>query len=265
MNYLKQNLKAFWLFTDLKFKKVLTFKTNLILQTLGMFINNLALFSVWYLLLYRFGSINGYGMLELILITGFVAVFYAFFFWFFGGVAKLGEYLNQDRFLDLQLYPVSPLTILLTKGGNASQLGDFVQGFVFLAIYAAYNPASIPILIIGVFLVTFGLLGVMLFFNSIIFFNPKIVDVFTQLIQNIYLGASQYPSQNFQGLFKFILYAILLIPIVAFPIEAARGFMSPTVLLWTVLTVIGINIAGYMLWQAGVRKVESGSSGGVVE
>lgn len=265
MNYLVKNLKAFVLFTNLKFKRVIAFKTNLFVQTIGMVINNVASFSVWWLLLQRFGSINGYGLIDIFLIQGFGSMFHGLFFWFVGGVSKLSEYLNQDRFLDLQLYPVSPLTILLTKSGSPSQFGDFLEGFIFLSIYAFYNPASIPILVIGVLLVTAGLVGVMLFFNSFLFFNQGILGTFADLIDNIYIGASLYPSQNFQGLFKYLLYAILLIPIVSFPIEVARGFLSYNFLIWTIIAVAGINTAGYFLWKVGVRKAESGSSGGVVE
>jgi ABC-type uncharacterized transport system permease subunit len=265
MNYLRKNIQAFWLFTSLKFKKTLTFKTNLFAQMFGMFINNMALFTVWWLLIKRFGSINGYGVMEMLLIQGIVAVFYALFFWFFGGISKLGEFINQDKFLDLQLYPVSPLTVLMTKSGSPSQFGDFIQGILFLGMYVAYNPSSIPAILAGILLITFGLVGVMLFFNSLIFYNQKIVNVFTDLIDNIYIGASMYPSGNFRGFFRVLLYGIMLIPIVAFPIEVARGFLSSEYILYTTICVVLVNCLGYFVWRCGVRRVESGNGGGIVE
>ena len=76
INYISKNFVAYWLFTKLKFKKIISFKTNLIFQTVGMFLNNLASFSVWILLLNRFGNINGYSIKEIMLIHGFCNLFF---------------------------------------------------------------------------------------------------------------------------------------------------------------------------------------------
>jgi hypothetical protein len=104
-----KNWRAYWLLTHRKWQKTISFKTNLVLQIGGMMINNLAFLFVWYLLFARFGTVNGYSFLEIVLIQGYVAVFFAVFFWFVGGVARyLSEYLEEDKFLDLQLYQLHP-------------------------------------------------------------------------------------------------------------------------------------------------------------
>lgn len=259
------DLRAFWLFTILKLKKIWSFKANLISQITGMFINNLFLILMWWLLFARFGSINGYSFKEIILIYGFSALFYAFFYLFFGGAMKLSDYISQDRFLDLQLYPVNPLTILSTKSGAASQIGDFLQGSLMIIIYLFLNPSSLPWIILGILITVFGLFGVTLFFNSILFFFPKILDSFWMFIDNLYIGVSMYPSKNFSGILRYFLYFLLAIPLISFPVEIARGFLSPKFFIVSFLAAILANFLGFLLWNKGIKKVESGSSGGIVE
>lgn len=265
MNKIKLNLKTFVLFSRLKVKKMLLFKANLISQAAGMILNNMAFLLIWWFLLQRFGSINGYTFKEIILIEGFVAIFYAFFYLFFGGVMKLSDYLNQDRILDVQLYPASPLVILTTKSGAPSQFGDFIQGLAMLIIYLNFNPSAGPWIVIGLVLSVAGMYGVSLFVNSLVFFFPKTLTAFAEIIDNIYIGGSMYPSQNFTGAFRYLLYLMLLIPIVSYPIEVVRGVFSPVALVYTVTAVVGINLLGYLVWKKGLRRVESGSIGGIVE
>lgn len=265
MNKIKLNLKTFILFSRLKIKKMLLFKANLISQAVGMILNNMAFLLIWWLLLQRFGSINGYTFKEIILIEGFVAIFYAFFYLFFGGVMKLSDYLNQDRILDIQLYPASPLVILTTKSGAPSQFGDFIQGTAMLAIYLYFSPAAWFWIIIGLILSVAGMYGVSLFVNSLVFFFPKTLTAFAEIVDNIYIGGAMYPSQNFTGAFRYMLYLILLIPIVSYPIEVIRGIFSPFTLIYTIVAVVGINLLGYFVWKKGIKRVESGSTGGIVE
>lgn len=264
MNF-KKNLTAFVLFNQLKLRKMFIFKANLVSQTIGMIINNLAFLFVWWMLYLRFGSINGYSIKEMFLIEGFVAIFYAFFFLFIGGVGKLSDYLVQDRVLDLQLYPVNPLTILATKSGNPSQFGDLLQGTVMILIYLSFNPSGWFWLLCGLILATIGLFGVSLIFNSLVFFFPRSLNAFAEIIENIYIGGSMYPSGNFTGALRYLLYVVLLIPIISFPVEVTRGLLHPSFLLYTLLAVIASNIFGYFLWSQGIKRVESGSSGGIVE
>ncbi|MBU1088705.1 ABC transporter permease [Patescibacteria group bacterium] len=265
MNNLSKNINAFILFSCLKFKKMFSFKVNVISQTVGMFINNLAFLFIWWLLYKRFGNINGYSFRETFLIEGFVALFYAFFFLFIGGITKLSEYVNQDKILDLQLYPVNPLTILITKSGAPSQFGDFLQGTLMIVIYLFLNSKRWGWIFASVILATIGLFGVSLIFNSLIFFFPKVLHGFSNIIENIYIGGSMYPSQNFRGVFRYILYAVLLIPIISFPVEVLRGFLHPSFLIYTIIAVIMANVLGYFLWNKGIKRFESGSGGGIVE
>lgn len=261
-----KNWQAFWFFTGLKFKKVLSFKFNLITQTVAMFLNNLGLVVIWALLYARFGSINGYTFKETILLEGYVAIFFALFFWYVGGVVKsLGEYLEQDRFLDLQLYPTNVLVLLTTKSGDPSQFGDFFHGVLFLGIYAWWNPSTFIYMLVGIFLTVVGLYGISLFVCSIVFFLPQGRNIFTDLIMNIYVGAPMYPSQNFKGWVRYLFYLLLVIPVATMPIEVVRGSITPWNLLIVLATVMVINILGLTLWNIGIKRVEGGSGGGIVD
>ena len=257
---------AYWLFTGLKFKKVLQFPASLIAQAVAMILNNLGFMAAWGLLFARFGNINGYTIWEIVLIQGYVAVFYAIFFWFIGGVAKSTfDYIDRDRLLDLQLYPLNPLLLLTTKSGEATQWGDMLEGVVLLAIYMWHDPSSLLLVIICLILTIAGTYGVTLFISSISFFIPRGGEFFGDLIQNIYIGGSMYPSQNFKGIVRTVFYTLLLVPVVFYPIEAVRGILSPKYLLITLFFVILINSMGYLLWKAGIKRIDSGSGGGIVE
>jgi len=257
---------AYWLFTYLKTKKILQFPINLVMQSLAMILNNLGFLVAWGLLFARFGNINGYTLWEVILLQGYSATFYAVFFWFIGGVAKSTfEYLDRDKFMDLQLYPLNPLLLLTTKSGDPSQWGDFFEGVILMGIYLWHDLTLLPLVVICLILTVAGLYGVTLFISSLAFFVPRGGEFFSELIQNIYIGGSMYPSQNFKGIIRGVFYALLLVPIVFYPIEAVRGLLNPKYLLISLFFVMLINFLGYQLWKAGVKRIESGSGGGIVD
>ncbi|MEI6533032.1 MAG: hypothetical protein WCO06_04285 [Candidatus Roizmanbacteria bacterium] len=255
-----ENIDTYLYLTNLKFRKMMSFKTELIIQIIGMILNNLAFFSIWYLLLLRFGSINGYKLEDFLLLEGSLATVYAIYFLLFGGVTKLYQFLNQDSFLDMQLYPASPLAVTLTKSGASSQFGDLIQGVLFLGYYGFLYTDKIGMMIIGLILILVGFFGIMLFVNSFAFFYPGLSLVFEDIFNNVYISASMYPSDNYKGVLRNILFILLVIPVICFPIEVVRGLYGPEALLISLFCVIGINILGYLLWHAGIRKAESGSS-----
>ena len=74
-----------------------------------------------------------------------------------------------------------------------------------------------------------------------------------------------YPSQNFKGWIRYLFYLLLVIPVATMPIEVVRGSITPWNLLIVLVVVVSINILGLTLWNIGIKKVESGSSGGIVE
>ena len=259
------NLEVWWLFTKLKLKKMWMFKANLISQSIGMIINNIAFLGIWWLLLKRFGSINGYSFREIILIQGYVGIVYAFFYLLFAGTTKLADYVNQDRFLDLQLYPVNPLAILMTKSGSASQFGDFVEGTTLMIYYCSADPGKTWIVLAAIIITIVGLTGVSLFTNSLIFYFRNLNDGLTQLVDNAYIGAAMYPSQTYSPMVRNIMMGLLVIPLVSVPLESARGLTHPAFMIGSAIVAILINVLGYFLWQNGIKRVESGSGGGVVE
>ncbi len=193
-----------------------------------------------------------------------MGTFFAVWFYLFGGVHKLAEHLNEDGFLDLQLYPSSPLTILFTKSNDASLFEDFIQGVLFLGIYVFVNPSAVFFILPSLLLIVAGMTGIAVFINSILFYFPKILQVPYSII-DIYLGASSYPSQNFKGITKYILWTLLVFPIVYLPTEVTLGNFSPDHLLITTAFVLSINYLGLKLWKNGVKRVESGSSSGIVD
>lgn len=260
-----KNLHVWLLFTKLKLKKMWLFKANLISQTIGMMFNNLAFLGIWWLLLQRFGTINGYGFREIVLIQGYVMVVYAFFYLLFAGTTKLSDFINQDRFLDLQLYPVNPLAVLLTKSGSPSQFGDFIEGTILLIYYCAIDPSKTLTVLSAIVITIVGMTGVSLLVNSLILYIRNMNDGLSQLVDNAYIGATMYPSQTYSPTVKIIMMTLLVIPLVSTPIESARGIVHPSFMIGSAIVAILVNVIGYYLWQNGVKKVESGSSGGVIE
>ncbi len=262
---LKKDLRAFLLFTRFKIKRILSFKAGFLMQAVGMLINNTAFVLIWYLLFKRFGNINGYTIKEIFLLQGSLVASYSIFFFFLSGTVKLDEYLYEDRFLDMQLYPVSTLVVLTTKSGDASQWGDGIEGLILLGIYSFWNPFAIPWIVVAIILITVGWYGVFLTLNSVLFWRPRLRKVLQEAGYDIFLGGGFYPTDNFKGFLRYLFTFFLFIPIMGYPMEVVRGAMDWRYLLITVFVVIGINVVGLVLWKKGVKRVESGSSTGIVE
>ncbi len=265
LSILKKDLGAFVLFTRLKIKRILSFKAGFFMQAIGMLINNTAFMLIWYLLFKRFGNINGYTIKEIFLLQGSLVTSYSIFFFFLAGSVKLDEYLYEDKFLDMQLYPVSTLVVLTTKSGDASQWGDGLEGLILLGIYSFWNPSAIPWILIAIVLIIVGWYGVFLSLNSVLFWRPRLRKVLQEVGYNVFLGGGFYPTDNFKGFLRYLFTFLLFIPIMGYPLEVVRGAMGWRYLLITIGVIIGINIVGFILWGKGVKKVESGSSSGIVE
>jgi ABC-2 type transport system permease protein len=247
---------------SLRFKKILAFKKSLVILSVSMILNNLFFFGIWFLLLNRFGSINGYGLQEFVLIAGLSAFSYSIMFWLFGNIVNLGQYLADDSFLENQLYPVSTLIVFLNRGGSASLVGDFIQGLACLLIYLVLNPSSFGWLIVAILMIVSGSFGLLMIVSSISFFvNVRtLTDVFISLL----IGSSSYPATSFSGLSKWVIVGTGIWFINFIPIERVRGANNPQDLISSILVILAVNLLGLWLWKQGLKRAESGGGMGVV-
>jgi ABC-2 type transport system permease protein len=263
MTQILKNLKAYWYLSGLRWKKIVSFKASLVILSLSMLVNNILFFLFWVLLLINFGNINGYTVVDFLLINGFMAITYAPWVWLYGNVQRLGEYLRDDSFLELQLFPVSPLVVLLNKSGSASLVGDFVQGIIFIGIYSYFNPMALVWILPAIIIVCVGCFGLMLAVASLSFYFPNLTSA-GDVLFNFLFGSVQYPANSFQGLSKTLLLGSGIWFVYFVPIETVRnGALSWDFALATMVAIV-LATLGLQIWKYGLRRVESGGGMGIV-
>ena len=167
--------------------------------------------------------------------------------------------------LNYQLYPVSTLAVILARGKSLSIYGDLIWGIVLLVIYSflALN-LNFWVLSLCLIVSTFAIFGFFLMINSLLFFLPNVVTL-QNFILEVFIGAGFYPSQNFTGVIKVILWLIPVFPIIFIPLEVSHNFLSAQNLIYTFLVAILLNFVGFWLWNKGLAKTESGNQAGSVE
>lgn len=260
---IQKNITAYKYLNTLRFKKLLTFRTSLIIQVLGMVLNNLFFFAIWYLLLNKFGNINGYTLTDFLFIQGYLVFIYAISNWLYGNLQKIGQINKEDGFLELQLYPVNPLVLICNRSVKASLVGDLLQAAVFLAVYFYLVPASLVWFLPSVFVVIFGLLGLNLLINSLPLHYPKLYKL-PSVWNSFFLSATAYPANSFYSPVKVAIYLLGFWTVYFVPVEVVRGSISPVELTLSLIFSVVVNILGFWAWNTGLKKVESGGGIGLI-
>ncbi len=261
MNTLLSELKIFLLYFYINFRSEAEQRLAFFLQQFGMIINNTAFVVAWSLFVHAFGSVNGWGIYQVIGLWGFSSLVYGITFALFGGAAELKSAINTGVFDSVLLLPRSVYLRVFSLEIKTSSIGDIIFGLFFLGVYISFSTVTAwGVVALGLMIVPAVLImaNILLITSCIAFF---IVD--SEHISNsafyIFLDPSLYPSGGFQGLVRVILIFILPAMVVGgFPIEIAG---QPTVL--QVVLVWGLGILwtgiGYWVFHWCTRYYESGN------
>lgn len=245
-------LKGFY---SLEFKSAMEYRLNFIMQSAGMFINDLFWVFFWFILFQRFENINGWNFGTMLVMYSIFPLSYGLAAAFLGNwrnIAKLIENGSVDYYLTL---PREVLTHLIARM-RYSGVGDIVFGLVIGAF--AIPLIKWPLYLYLTILSSAILLGWAIFCGTFAFFIGRFERA-SKTMNNSVMMIAGYPFSVYSGVTKFVL--LFIIPagfVVGIPVEILTEFS----LKWLVIaTLYCFGFLAFSVWffYLGLRRYESGN------
>jgi ABC-2 type transport system permease protein len=223
-----------------------------------MLLNDLMFFTIWWVLMHRFGQVRGWRLEDVMILYAVATVGYGTCVVVFGGLQDLSRKISEGEHDPLLTQPKLPLYQALASRSPASGWGDIAAGAIFFALSGVLGPERLPWLLLAVpcSAIAFAASGVV--FHSLAFWVGRSQSLSRGLFE-FTISFSLYPPALFEGSARVLLFTVLPAGFTAYlPVELMR---QPTVS--TALLALGgtLSYAAFALWlfQRGLRRYCSGS------
>ena len=228
------------------------------LQAGFMVLNNLAFFSIWWLLFERFPEIGGWRLHDVLTLFGVVASGYGVSVVLAGGVRDLARAIGEGELDSALVQPKPVLLNLVASRTIASGWGDFATGLGMLWLAGALAPATLgwTALAVASSACIFTASGVIV--QSLSFWIGG-METFARQISEFTLTFSLYPRPLFSGELSFLLYTVVPAGFVGFlPAELVRAPSAALALAALGASCVWIGLA-FTVFGRGLRRYASGN------
>lgn len=241
------------------FVSALQYRVSFLLQTIGMMLNNTIFIVFWVLFFERFGVVKGWGMPDILLLTGIATFIFGASVLLFGNVTKLAGIIANgglDYFLS---FPKPALLHLLISRSVQSGLGDMIYGALCFALSGYLTPQSVPRFLLGAVLGVIILVSFLVIVGSLSFWLGNSELLASQATMSI-ITLSTYPSELFTGFTRgLLLVGIPALAVGALPANFTKNFS------WEQLGILCLLAGGFLsaaliVFRQGLKRYESGNS-----
>lgn len=252
----------YWRFLTAQWKvnlaSAMAYRVSFLSQTIFMFLNDVLLLFIWWVLLERFPDIGGWGMSEIWLMWGLSAGGFGLMAIFCGNSYQFGELIAAGQ-LDYYLaLPKNPLLHILVSRMNMSGAGDLIFGLLIGAMGCYATRASYLLFLL--FMTTSGaiLAGFFSIWQCLPFFIGR-GDVVGRQIGESLISFSTYPGTIFQGAARFITHFVIPAGFAVYlPVELLASFTWKG-LLSVLLAALVVWVIAVLVFHTGLRRYESGN------
>ncbi len=232
-------------------------RTNFILQSAGMVVNDVFFLVLWYMFFAGFRRVGGWGLSDVALLLGLIMCVVAISGVLFGGYRDLAATILRGEIDALLTQPKSVLARLLARESIATAWGDLVMGVWMLVTFAALSWRDIPLLLLGLACGTTVYIASAVIYASLAFWFAG-ARSFARDLTDFMLLFSSYPGSIYSGMTKVIAYTLLPAGfIVLAPVAFLRAPSLET------LGVLAASALGYAalaagIFQLGLRRYRQG-------
>ena len=234
-------------------------RTSFILTVIGMAINNGAFIATWIFFVQSVGEINGWQIVDVVGMNGFVAFSYGIMFSFFAGVRRLPQYVAEGTFDRFLLSPKNVLVRVASSVFHASAVGDVLFGIICFGAYIIMSGLSVSQLFMMILLTCNAI--IMFFAASVIIYTSSFyfTDAFsvTYGFFDLFMSPTLFHGGIFHGTMRFI-YTFLIPSLVigALPAEILKSISLQNTLTLIAITFLWLAFALYFFHRS-VRRYES--------
>ncbi len=223
-----------------------------------MAINNAIFFTFWIVLFSRVPSVRGYGLGDVAVLYGIVAVAHGLAVFLAGGTQQLARVIHDGELDALIAQPKPTLLYAIGLKSQPSGLGDAVSGFVMIALSQRVGILDIPLVIAAAVAGAIVLIATAVLLHSAAFWLGRTETASRQLYEATLLF-SLYPDTLFTGAMRVVLFTLIPAGFVGFlPAGLIRAPSVPTALAIAVGVVLYSTVA-WLTFERGLRSYSSGS------
>ena len=236
----------------------LEYRVSFVSQVAAMLINDLIWLIFWLAYFTSFPLVAGWGRSEIVTLWAVVAVAYGIGTTLCGGSFRLAGMIARGELDFFLALPKPALLHMLISRMDLTAPGDVIFG---LLVYGLLLHPELPVIVL---FVLFAITGAIIFVafgvitQSLAFWLGNAEGLGQQFF-NALLSFSTYPTVIFSGLVKALLFTVIPAGFIAYvPVQLLRSF-SWTMLGGLLLFTAGIAVAAVLVFQAGLRRYESGN------
>ncbi len=242
----------------LNLSSAMEYRTSFLIQTFGMFLNNLSFAFFWWLLFERFSSIGGYGFRDVMLLWAFSSAGFGICFILFGNITRLVEMIIKGELDSYLLQPKNVLLNTIASKTNISAWGDLLYGVILFFLVEGFSFMGAGLFIYFSITAAMIFAGVLVTANALAFWFGNISSL-AGLAFEFLITTSIYPADIFQGVIKFMLFTVLPAGFISMvPVRLVSDFDAKWFFLLTLAAVLWVILA-FVVFFAGLKKYESGN------
>ena len=256
---IKSGWRLFWTYLKFNMASIMEYRASFLSSAVGMFFSNATFIFFWFVLFsHTGGDIGGYDFKDVMFIWSAGTSSFGFVYIIFGNITQLNNLVITGELDTFLLQPRNVLINLLLSKTEFTAWGDFLYGFVLIALT---NQGLNGFL--GFLLATFCgglvLISVMVILQSTVFFLGD-SSFLSSMSLNLTVNFNTYPVGIYPNIVQKLLY--IIIPsqfMVHVPLRIARG---EDVLIWLPLQILATFIFPLLaMWffKKGVKRYETGN------
>lgn len=228
-------------------------------QVVGMILNNAVYFVFWIIFFDRFETIRGWGLQEMFLLFGVVAVGFGAGVYLFGNVLNLANVIASGQ-LDYYLSLPRPVLMhVLASRSVPSGMGDFLYGCLSFAVAGRYDLNTFARFAVAAGLSVIVFVSFLVLVQSLAFWLGNSTLLTNQAL-NAVLTFSLYPITLFDGTAKFLLFTLIPAAFIgAVPAQFVQSFDWQTLAQLVLAGGLFLMLALATFYR-GLKRYESGSA-----
>lgn len=200
-------------------------RTNFVLQSLGMVVNDGFFLVLWFMFFAGFRQVGGWGRSDVAQLLGLMMCIVAVAGVFFGGYRDMAATILKGELDSLLTQPKLVLPRLIARESIPNAWGDLVVGLLLLSVYANLSLERLPAALIGFACGLTVYVASAVFYASLAFWFSG-ARGFARDLTDFMLLFSTYPGSIYAGATKFVAYTILPAGFVA--LTPVRLFTQPS-------------------------------------
>ncbi len=246
--------RVFRTYMSLHVKTAMEYRANFFAQAGFMLANDLLWIVIWYYLFLSFGTVNGYGSTEAIVVYAIACLAIGLGRVFLGNTERLNEVIMEGK-LDYYLsLPIDELFHAAVGRSPAHAIGDVAFGVLVLGF------AGPKWLVLGL---AFSLLAAIVYVSLItigecVAFVVERPNAVAKSLRMLTMGFATWPIDVFSPGPRLVLYIIPIAFIGMVPYKLFAGFTLAQFGLLVGVAVVLATIA-WAVFRAGLRRYESGN------